>query len=100
MVAFASDGANVMRGKKDSVLSRIKKICPFIYELHCVCHGAHLAAEEAAKDNVPKEVTFLINQISTWFNHSPKEAGILKRIQEELEEKPLVMMRKCNTRWL
>ena len=72
-----------MRGKNNSVLTRIRVKCPYLYEIHCICHGAHLAAREAVKNFIPKEVEFLINQITAWFSNSPKESGILKRIQEE-----------------
>ena len=72
-----------MRGNKNSVLTWIRVKCPYLYEIHCICHGAHLASLENSKNFIPKEVEFLINQITAWFSNSPKESGILKRIQEE-----------------
>ena len=48
MIGFGSDGAPVMRGKNNSVLSRLKKIIPYLFSLHCLSHGSNLAASHAS----------------------------------------------------
>lgn len=72
MIGFGSDGASVMRGKKNSVLTRLREKVPNIFDIHCIAHAAHLAASKAAK-HIPKEIGFFIDKISVWFAHSPKE---------------------------
>ena len=43
VVAFESDTTNVMVGKHNSVLSRVKEKQPHVYSQGCVCHVANLA---------------------------------------------------------
>ena len=38
MIAFNSDTANVMFGKKNSVVSRLKEVQPKVIDLGCICH--------------------------------------------------------------
>ena len=42
VVAFESDTTNVMVGKHNSVLSRVKEKQPHAYSQGCVCHLANL----------------------------------------------------------
>ena len=42
VVAFESDTANVIIGKHNSVLSRVKENQPHVYTQRCVCHLANL----------------------------------------------------------
>ena len=53
LVGFGSDGTNVMRGKHNSVLSRLLSVLPQLYSLHCTCHVANLCAEAACEAFLP-----------------------------------------------
>ena len=71
LIGFGSDGASVMRGTHNSVLSRLKEKQPDIFFLHCICHSAHLCASGACK-KLPRNVEKLVKQIYFHFKSSPK----------------------------
>lgn len=43
VVAFNSDNASVMKGKHNSVVSRIKDMQPSLIDMGCICHLVQLA---------------------------------------------------------
>jgi hypothetical protein len=49
IIGFASDGANVMMGEKNSVSSRLTTECPGITIMKCICHSINLCVSEACK---------------------------------------------------
>ena len=49
LVGFGSDGANVMLGARNSVLSRLMNKQPHLVAFHCNCHIAALIANNASK---------------------------------------------------
>lgn len=55
LIGFASDGANVMTGKHNSVMSRLKEEIPNIFLMRCICHSFHLCASTAC-ENYPGEL--------------------------------------------
>ena len=46
---IASDGKNLMQGKNNSFLTRMKSEVPNLYVLKCYCHSFHLAVGHACK---------------------------------------------------
>ena len=49
LVGLGTDGANVMLGARNSVMSRLQCKQPALVALHCQCHIAALIANEACK---------------------------------------------------
>ena len=47
-LGFGSDGASVMLGCPNSVLSRLRTVQPHLRRIHCISHVAHLCAAHAA----------------------------------------------------
>lgn len=43
LIAFNSDNPNVMKGRHNSVISRLKTSQPHVQDLGCICHLAQLA---------------------------------------------------------
>ena len=43
LVAFNSDNASVMKGRHNSVASRIKELQPGLVDIGCICHLVQLA---------------------------------------------------------
>jgi hypothetical protein len=58
-VGFGSDGASVMVGRRNSFLSQLKEKQPYLFNIHCICHVAHLFACK-----IPKEIEQLFIIIS------------------------------------
>ena len=78
MIAFGSDGANVMRGSKNSVLTRLEKVQPHLYSIHCTCHQLHLCAQAACQCIPPQIENFVRSGI--FFSKKCKAPGKLQGI--------------------
>uniref|UniRef100_H3AJE2 HAT C-terminal dimerisation domain-containing protein n=1 Tax=Latimeria chalumnae TaxID=7897 RepID=H3AJE2_LATCH len=76
-MALGTDGANVMLGARNSVLSRFKTI-------HCTCHVAALCAADACKA-FPKTAEQLCRDIHSHFSSSCKRLQLLKEFQVFVE---------------
>ena len=88
-----------MRGKHNSVLTRMKQKVPTLFDIHCLSHSVHLAASNASKI-IPKDIDYLMSKIYAWFSFSPKEEGIFHRLQDEMGYTQHKILRKADTRWL
>ena len=73
LVGWNSDGASVMLGSRNSVVSRLKQKQPNLCVLHCICHVSH---------------------------HSSKRVNELRSFQEWLEVEAHKILKKVDTRWL
>ena len=71
LVGFGSDGANVMLGARNSVLSRLKAKQPSLISFHCNCHIAALIANHACKV-MPDYLEDITVHIWYFFQKSPK----------------------------
>jgi len=65
LVAYASDGASILRGNKNSVLTKLRAKFPLIWDLHCLPHCFHLIANFAS-DKMPDVIENLVRRI---YNH-------------------------------
>lgn len=89
VVGYASDTANVMVGKRNSVLSRILKKQPKVFSLGCVCHLAALCASATLK-KLPVSVDELLIDIFYHFKHSAERWHEFREMQKEFSDiKPL-----------
>lgn len=70
IIGFASDGANVMMGAKNSVKSGLKAESCFSL-LKCTCHSLALCAA-AASENPSIEVDHMLRQTYSYFKVSCK----------------------------
>lgn len=70
LIGFASDGANVMTGKHNSVMSRLKEEIPNIFLMRCICHSFHLCASVAC-EKLPRGVEDLVRDIYIFFQIAP-----------------------------
>ena len=67
LIAFSSDNCSVMRGRHNSVLSRIKNVQPDVLDIGSICHLANLCCVHAVKQ-LPLPVEELL--IDVYFNFS------------------------------
>lgn len=49
LLGFASDGANAMLGRRNSIKTRLMEKQPNLFVIHCICHVAALCASHACK---------------------------------------------------
>lgn len=91
IIGIASDGTNVMTGKNNSFVSRLKSEVPDVIFLKCICHSLALVASKTCK-KLPRSTEELIRSISTYVFGSAKRSAQLVEIQDFFDEK-----RKKNT---
>lgn len=99
LIGFASDGASVMTGKYNSVMSRFKEEVPNIFLMRCICHSFHLCAS-AACEKLPRGVEDIVRDTYNFFSNSPKRIESLKEFQNFTNTKIHKLLHPSQTRWL
>ena len=100
MIGYASDTANVMVGKHNSVLSQLLLKQPHLFSLGCLCHLSALCAAAALK-KLPVSLDELLIDIYYHSKHSSKRWHEFNEIQLEFSDvKPLRVLKHSSTRWL
>ena len=88
-----------MRGKHNSVLSRLSEKQPDIFFLHCICHSAHLLASSACK-KLPRNLEKLVQHIYNHFKLTPKRRERYHEFQHFVDVAPHKLLNARQTRWL
>ena len=99
LVGLGSDGASVMLGSRNSVLTRFQAQQPSVVSFHCNCHITALIANHACKE-LPDFLDDLTIQISYYFQKSPKRQRMFKEFQDFVDVKPHKLLKAGQTRWL
>jgi len=99
LIGFASDGANVMVGTKNSFSSRLISDIPHIFLIKCICHSFHLCASNACT-MLPSAVEELTRDIYNYFSNNPKRVEIFKEFQKFTNVKIHKILHPAQTRWL
>ena len=82
VVALASDGCNVMRGKHNSVLTCVMAKQPNAFSIHCPCHVVHLCASAAAS-KLPGDLEQFLRHVVYHIEHRPKRRAALLDFQAQ-----------------
>ncbi|XP_050964414.1 uncharacterized protein LOC127164487 [Labeo rohita] len=99
LIAFNSDNASVMKGRHNSVISRLKTSQPHIQDLGCICHLVQLATGCGIRAaQVPVED--ILVGIYTHFDTSAKRCEVYKEFVDFTKSDHLKLLRYCSTRWL
>ena len=99
LVGLGSDGANVMLGTRNSVLTQLKEKQPGLVYFHCNCHLAALIANHASKV-LPDFLEDVAIQIWYFFQKSPKLYRMFEDFQVFVDSKPHKLLKAGQTRWL
>lgn len=99
IIGFGSDGCNTMMGKTNSVMSRIKELCPGITIMKCICHSLHLCASEACK-MIPRSCEDMARNVYNYFKNSSKRQAQLAQFQKFFDLNVHKMLHPSQTRWL
>lgn len=97
-VGFSSDNCNVMIGKTNSVLSRVKQQAPYIYSAGCPSHLINICAKTAAKELTLSPESLLID-IYYYFEKSAKRREELEKFQDFCDVAQERVQKHCPTRW-
>ena len=99
LVGLGTDGANVMLGRHNSVMSRLVTQQPHLVAIHCNCHIAALIANASCKV-LPGELEDLTTDVWYYFQKSQKRLREFEQFQSFVEVKPHKLLKSCQTRWL
>lgn len=100
-MAFASDGASVMVGKKSGVATLIKTICPNIILWHCLNHRVELAVADAIKDvRGLNHFQSFIEKLYNTYSMSPKNVRALQECSSALGKQVLKIGKIFGVRWI
>jgi hypothetical protein len=99
-IAFISDGASVMLGKKSGVASRLIQKFPNLFIWHCMNHRLELAVGDAvgAVTNINHFKIFM-DAVHNVYSMSPKNKRELSEICGELEIQFVKVGRVLGIRW-
>ena len=104
IMAFGTDGAKAMTGEGEGATGYfLRKINPMAFNMACVAHKLALCTSQAAdSDNVPffKDYQKTLTNIFYFFKRSALRVGILKEVQEILEEPTLKVKEVHDVRWM
>jgi len=98
LVCFASDGESVLRGKRNSVLTRLRQKFDSLFDLHCIPHSFNLISSFAAQ-GFPDYVEYLVKTIYNHFSYSSKRSAEWSDLQASMELKPYKIVQWSEIRW-
>ena len=99
LIGLGTDGANVMLGAWNSVMSQLWCKQPALVALHCHCHIAALIANEACKV-LPDELEDQTTDVWYYFQKSPRRLRQFEEFRCFVECKPHKLLKAYQTRWL
>ena len=100
LLGFASDGANAMLGRHNSVKTRLLAKQPNLFVMHCICHVAALCTSHACSDAIPNEVEQLLRDTYNFFHQSSKRLAQLADFQHFVDVEPHRLLHPSQTRWV
>lgn len=101
LVALGTDGAAVMTGAKNGVVSRLKWNRAYIIGIHCIAHCLELTFSDAIRSNVMfQKVEDLLSGLYTFYHTCPLNRVNLVNSYQPHGHTPLVPTRIVGTRWV
>ena len=68
-----------MRGKKNSVMTRLRERQPLLLDIHCICHAENLVMQKSSKF-IPSKIEQMLREIYDYLSYSPKRTGNFKKV--------------------
>ena len=101
VVAVCTDGANLMVGCRNGVVTKIKEINDKVIGIHCLAHRLSLCLSDASK-SVPQVAKFqdTLKSVFLYYSSSAVRLSRLQEIQDLLDEPVLKYTEPCSIRWL
>ncbi|MCO5590602.1 hypothetical protein L7F22_044573 [Adiantum nelumboides] len=104
MIGIATDGASVMTGASNGVVSRLKRSIPHLLSFHCIAHRESLATGDAFKTFKEfKFVNKVARKLYEWVCRSAKRHAILADIVNAFgigRHGKLKLLKMHDVRWL
>lgn len=102
LVAFGSDGAAVMTGRKYGAVAKFREVSgQHIVGVHCMAHRLELAYKDAMSKNMCHvKLEELLLGLYYFYHNSPLNRANLKRSFEMLSMRTVIPTRVGGTRWM
>jgi len=101
LVSACFDGAAVMQGHKNGVISHITKEAPWVIPMHCIAHKLELAALDAIKkDHYLQKFETVMKGIFLFYHYSPKRRREVKEIATLIDSELCHISSVKQVRWL
>ncbi|KAK9892673.1 hypothetical protein WA026_021526 [Henosepilachna vigintioctopunctata] len=82
MLGFASDGANVMFGGNNSMMTNLKNDIPNLFTMKCICHSFALCVSRAC-EKLPRGLENFCREVFNHIQNSPKR---IELTEEEINK--------------
>lgn len=66
LIGIGTDNATVMTGSNNGLYVKMKEKVPNLVLIRCVCHSVQLAVFYAAKECLPRNIEFLVQESYNW----------------------------------
>ncbi|KAL9977260.1 hypothetical protein ACROYT_G014644 [Oculina patagonica] len=87
LTGLCTDGASVMVGKKEGLAAKLRRVCPDMINLHCVCHKLALACADADQElKYVDHMATIIRQLWQSMENSSKRTKAYMKTQMQLHE--------------
>ena len=101
LVAFASDGASVMLGRKAGIATKMSEKYPNILTWHCLNHRLELAVGDTVHDiTAMNHFQSFMDSLYTLYSRSPQNQEQLKECAAKLTLQVRRIGRVLDTRWV
>ena len=93
---FSSDNCSVMKGRHNSVLTRIRAVQPHVLDIGCIGHLANLCHQQGVKQ-LPRPVDEMLIDVFYHFNHSAKCKEQYREFLVFCDVEPLKILKHAST---
>jgi len=101
LIAFVSDGASTMLGRKAGVSTKLQSMYPNLIVWHCLNHRLELAVYDTLKEiNGTNNFQSFIENLYALYHNSPKNMTELKECASSLEQQLLHIGKIFTIRWV
>lgn len=101
LIAFVSDGASTMLGRKAGVSTKLQSMYPNLIVWHCLNHRLELAVYDTLKEiNGTNNFQSFIENLYALYHNSPKNMNELKECAASLEQQLLHIGKIFTIRWV
>ncbi|XP_028410502.1 E3 SUMO-protein ligase KIAA1586-like [Dendronephthya gigantea] len=100
-VAFTTDGASVLTGKKSGVMELLMNDFPNLITWHCLNHRLELAVEDAISELTGiNHFKIFVERLYSIYSQSPKNVRELREVAKSLDVQLLKIGKVLSTRWV
>ncbi|XP_070546167.1 uncharacterized protein C17orf113-like [Ptychodera flava] len=99
VIGLGSDGASVMTGRHNGVGVRMRRVNPYLTQVHCAAHRVALASSDASKG--VEQVAKYRRTVNSVYNYFASRYERLRELNRALNNLDFLSLKQpCSVRWL